>query len=145
MAGPLKGPLSALRVGAVLLAGALKLGSAALGGLAHVFEEVSGAGREGAFRENAEAAIATPAGVVAAREGTPVAPEGFYPDPAHRGQALGVEDVLDVRPPPGAPPGPRETPPQAPAAAPRAADGSRAKEDTDAQDTHAAPPAHVDE
>jgi hypothetical protein len=114
--GPLKAPLSALQLGAGLLVGTLKLGSAVLGGIAGVVEGVF-ASADDALRDTpADAAIPTPVGVVGSRAGALVAPEGFIAVGEHE-RVAGVEDVLSDPEPRGAraPSAPASSAPPAPA------------------------------
>ena len=117
---PLQSSLSALRTGANLLAGALKLGSEVLGGLARVVEEVveqlAHADSSELRDTPAEDAIATPVGFVGAREGAPVAPEGFLAGTERERTGPGVEDVVPAPRAPGGPARERSSaPPRRPA------------------------------
>jgi hypothetical protein len=98
-------------VGATVVVGTLKLGSAVLGGVAHLVQELAGVGSPAPLTsDRLDDAIPTPAGVVRARARVPVAPEGFVTSAGRkragrgvdrarsdveRGGA-GVEDVLDA-------------------------------------------------
>lgn len=86
------GPVGLARVGATVVVGTLKLGSAVLGGVAHLVQELAGVGSPAPLMsDRLDDAIPTPAGVVRARARVPVAPEGFDRVGA------GVEDVRDAK------------------------------------------------